>query len=61
MSQYPNIYLHITPLRLQQHHLSSLYSHPTAAFGPRTEPLVMGDTPLDAFKTLEMQQYAVLR
>ena len=30
-------------------------------FGPRTEVLAMGDTPVESFKTVEMQQYAVLR
>ena len=30
-------------------------------FGPRTEVLAMGDTPIESFKTVEMQQYAMLR
>ena len=30
-------------------------------FGPHISPLVMADTPLDSFKTVEMQQYATPR
>ncbi len=30
-------------------------------FGPRTSPKIMGNLPIDSFKTVDMLQYAVLR
>ena len=45
-----------SPLFLRDTHIRQL-----KIFGPRSDLLVMGDTPIESFKTVEMLQYAVLR
>mmetsp|Transcript_36381 Transcript_36381/g.34405 ORF Transcript_36381/g.34405 Transcript_36381/m.34405 type:complete len:80 (+) Transcript_36381:289-528(+) len=54
---------HLLQLRILSMHQNGRDTHirQLKILGPRSENIVMGNTPLDCFKTVEMQQYAILR
>lgn len=54
---------HLIQLRILSMHQNGRDTHirQLKVFGPRAETTVMGDTPIDSFKTVEMHQFALLR